>query len=62
MGPGRAISPLGWAVDNVKELHSIRIIPKVIGQALGEKESKRLIEEKERAERKKSLVKKERNS
>ncbi len=41
---------LGWAVDNIKEIHSIRIIPKVIGQALGEKESKQLVEEKENVE------------
>ncbi len=44
---------LGWAVDNIKEIHSIRIIPKVIGQALGDKESKRLVEEREKAEQQK---------
>ncbi len=44
---------LGWAVDNIKEIHSIRIIPKVIGQALGDKESKRLVEEREKAEQEK---------
>ena len=52
---------LGWAVDNVKGVHSIRILPKVIGQALGDQESKELIEKrqelerKERAEEKKQL-------
>ena len=46
---------LGWAVDNIKNIHSIRIIPKVIGQALGDKESKRLVEEREKAERQKKL-------
>lgn len=46
---------LGWAVDNIKEIHSIRIIPKVIGQALGDKESKRLVEEKEKTEQQKRL-------
>lgn len=46
---------LGWAVDNIKNIHSIRIIPKVIGQALGDKESKRLVEERERAEQQKKL-------
>jgi len=46
---------LGWAVDNIKEIHSIRIIPKVIGQALGDKESKRLVEEKEKAVQQKRL-------
>ncbi|PIW79821.1 MAG: hypothetical protein COZ98_05545, partial [Candidatus Omnitrophica bacterium CG_4_8_14_3_um_filter_43_15] len=46
---------LGWAVDNIKEIHSIRIIPKVIGQALGDKESKRLVEEKEKADQQKKL-------
>lgn len=44
---------LGWAVDNIKNIHSIRIIPKVIGQALGDKESKRLVEERERKEQQK---------
>lgn len=44
---------LGWAVDNVKGVHSIRILPKVIGQALGEQESKKLIEKREELERKK---------
>ena len=44
---------LGWAVDNVKGIHSIRILPKVIGQALGDKESKRLIEERGELERRK---------
>ena len=46
---------LGWAVDNIKNIHSIRIIPKIIGQALGEKESKRLVEEKERAEQRRRI-------
>jgi len=46
---------LGWAADNIKEIHSIRIIPKVIGQALGDKESKRLVEEKEKAEQQKRV-------
>lgn len=46
---------LGWAVDNIKEIHSIRIIPKVIGQALGDKESKRLVEEREKAVQQKRL-------
>jgi len=46
---------LGWAVDNIKEIHSIRIIPKVIGQALGDKESKRLVEEGERKEQQKRV-------
>lgn len=46
---------LGWAVDNIKNIHSIRIIPKVIGQALGDKESKRLVEEREKAERQKRV-------
>lgn len=47
---------LGWAADNIKEIHSIRIIPKVIGQALGDKESKRLVEEKEKAEQQKRVA------
>lgn len=46
---------LGWAVDNIKGIHSIRILPKIIGQALGEKESKRLVEEKEKLEQQKRL-------
>lgn len=46
---------LGWAADNIKEIHSIRILPKVIGQALGDKESKRLVEEKKTAEQQKRL-------
>jgi len=46
---------LGWAVDNVKGVHSIRIVPKVIGQALGDKESKRLVEERERAEQQRRI-------
>lgn len=46
---------LGWAVDNIKGIHSIRIIPKVIGQALGDKESKRLVEEREKVEQQKRL-------
>ena len=46
---------LGWAVDNIKNIHSIRIIPKVIGQALGDKESKRLVEEKEKGEQQKRI-------
>ena len=46
---------LGWAVDNIKGIHSIRIIPKVIGQALGDKESRRLVEERERLEQQKRL-------
>lgn len=46
---------LGWAIDNVKGVHSIRIIPKVIGQALGDKESNRLVEEREKAEQQKRL-------
>jgi len=46
---------LGWAVDNIKDVHSIRIIPKVIGQALGDKESKRLVEEGERKEQQKRV-------
>lgn len=46
---------LGWAVDNIKEIHSIRIIPKVIGQALGDKESKRLVEEREKVEQQKRV-------
>lgn len=44
---------LGWTVDNIKNLHSIKILPKVIGQALGDKESKELIEEKEELEKQK---------
>ncbi len=51
---------LGWAVDNVKGIHSIRILPKVIGQALGDKESKRLIEEREELERRKRAEEEER--
>lgn len=43
---------LGWAVDNVKGVHSIRILPKVIGQALGEQESKELIEKRQESVRK----------
>jgi len=46
---------LGWAVDNIKNIHSIRIIPKVIGQALGDKESKRLVEEREKKEQRKRI-------
>ena len=46
---------LGWAVDNIKDIHSIRIIPKIIGQALGDKESKRLVEEGERKEQQKRV-------
>jgi hypothetical protein len=46
---------LGWAVDNIKGIHSIRIIPKVIGQALGDKESRRLVEEREKLEQQKRL-------
>jgi len=46
---------LGWAVDNIKGIHSIRIIPKVIGQALGEKESRRLVEEREKLEQQRRL-------
>ena len=46
---------LGWAVDNIKNIHSIRIIPKVIGQALGDKESKHLVEEKEKKEQQKRV-------
>lgn len=46
---------LGWVVDNIKGIHSIRIIPKVIGQALGEKESRRLVEERERLEQQRRL-------
>ena len=44
---------LGWTVDNIKNLHSIKILPKVIGQALGDKESKELIEEKAELEKQK---------
>lgn len=38
---------LGWVVDNIKDIRSINIIPRVIGQALSDKESKRLMEERE---------------
>jgi len=31
---------LSWAVDNIKDIRSIRIIPKVISQALGARDSK----------------------
>ena len=44
---------LGWAVDNVKGIHSVRILPKIIGQALGDKESRKLVEEREEIEKKK---------
>ncbi|MFH1238257.1 MAG: hypothetical protein V1491_02355, partial [archaeon] len=46
---------LGWVVDKIQESHSIRIIPIVIGQALGDKESKRLVEEREKAVQQKRL-------
>jgi len=49
---------LGWAVDNVKGIHSIRILPKVIGKALGDKESKELIKKREDLERKKIVEEK----
>lgn len=46
---------LGWAVDNIKGVHSIRILPKVIGQALGDKESKHLLKERKQADQQKRL-------
>jgi hypothetical protein len=47
---------LGWAVDNIKDIHSIRIVPKVIGQALSKKKSKRLVEEREKKEQQKRMA------
>jgi len=49
---------LGWAANNIKNIHSIRIIPKVIGQALGNKESRHLVEEKENSDQQKRLEEK----
>jgi RNase H-fold protein (predicted Holliday junction resolvase) len=44
---------LGWTVDNIKPVHSIKILPKIIGQALGDKESKELVKETVRLEQQK---------
>ena len=46
---------LGWATDNVKGIHSIKILPKVIGQALGDKESRTLIDQRQEVERENKL-------
>ncbi len=51
---------LGWAVDNVKGVHSIRILPKVIGQALGDQESKELIEKRRELEGKEKVEERKR--
>jgi low affinity Fe/Cu permease len=38
---------LAWVADNVDKVHSIKIIPKILAQALADRESKKLKEERE---------------
>lgn len=49
------VHALGWAADNVKGVHSIRILPKIIGQALGDRESTKLVEEKQKLDQQKKI-------